>query len=117
MDPNTRYTKDPIVEAVLDIQVDLPGDFPVESLRRCHQKVKKDYPDSDNTQHVTGEISIGPKVSTSTSSEHAGYVFTSSDKKQLFQAKRTGFAFNRLAPYPGWDAFLAEAKRLWEEYR
>jgi uncharacterized protein (TIGR04255 family) len=46
-----------------------------------------------------------------------GYVFLSPDKKQLFQAKRTGFTFNRLAPYPGWDAFFTEAKRLWEEYR
>src|SRR4051794_27014740 len=108
MDPNTRDTKDPIVEAVLDIQVDLPGDFALESLRKCQQRVKKDYPESQDTQHVTGEISIGPKVSTSTSSEQAGYVFPSSDKNQLFQAKRTGFPFNRLAPYPGWDTFFTE---------
>lgn len=117
MIPSSPYSRPPIVEALLDIQVDLPGDFRVESLLKCQQKVKKDYPGTKTAQFVTSEVEFGQKLSTSASSESAGYVFGSPDGKQLFQAKRTGFTFNRLAPYPGWDAFSAEAQRLWEEYR
>lgn len=116
MTPGSPYSHPPIVEALLDIQVDLPGDFALDTLLKCQQKVKKDYPDRKSAQDVTGEISVGQKVSASASTEPTGYVFASPDKKQLFQAKRTGFTFNRLAPYPGWDVFFAEAKRLWEEY-
>ena len=117
MTPGSPYSRAPIVEALLDIQVDLPGDFALDTLLKCQQKVKKDYPDRKAAQDVTGEISVGRKVSATATSESTGYVFISPDKKQLFQAKRTGFTFNRLAPYPGWDAFFAEAAKLWEEYR
>jgi len=111
------YARPPIVEALLDIHVCLPESFSLESLLKCQQKVKKDYPKRTNAQAIKGEITFGPKLSTSASSEPAGYIFASDDGKQVFQAKRTGFTFNRLAPYPGWDGFFGEAKRLWEEYR
>jgi uncharacterized protein (TIGR04255 family) len=114
---DSPYSRTPIVEALLDIEVELTVDFAVDTLTKCQKWVKNDYPDRKRTQHVTGQISVGQKLSTSASTESAGYVFTSSDKTQIFQAKRTGFTFNRLAPYPGWDAFFAEAKRLWEVYR
>lgn len=117
MIPGSPYNRAPIVEAILDIQVDLPGDFSLNSLLKCQKNVKKDYPDRREAQNVMGEISVGQKLSASASTEPTGFIFVSPDKKQLFQAKRTGFTFNRLAPYPGWDAFFAEGKKLWEEYR
>ncbi len=115
MTPGSPYSRPPLVEALLDIQVDL-GEMPTESLLRCPNKVKKDYPGVKKAQQNTVEFSFGKKVSSSASSESTGYVFASPDKKQLFQAKRSGFTFNRLEPYLGWDAFIAEAKRLWPEY-
>lgn len=117
MTPGSPYSRPPIVEALLDIQVNLPGDFSLDSLLKCQQRLKTEYPERKHAQDVTGEISVGRKVSASATTEPTGYIFFSSDKRQLFQAKRTGFTFNRLAPYPGWDVFFAEAKRLWEEYR
>jgi uncharacterized protein (TIGR04255 family) len=117
MIPGSRYSRPPIVEAILDIQVDLPGDFETDSLLKCQGGVKGDYPAKSKAQNITGEVSIGQKLSTSASAEAVGFIFRSADGTRMFQAKRQGFTFNWLAPYPGWDTFFPEAKRLWEEYR
>lgn len=111
------YARPPIVEAVLDVQVELPAGTSLSDLQRCQRKVKKNYPSQKTVQHFSGEFTLGTSVTTSTSSEVTGYVFSSSDGTQLFQAKRTGYTHNQLAPYLGWDKFVGEAKRLWEEYR
>lgn len=113
----TPYTRPPIVEAVLDIQAELPAGISLADLERCQRKIKKAYPTQKAVQHFSGEVTLGASVTTTTSSEFSGHVFSSFDGKQLFQAKRTGFTYNRLAPYPGWAAFIREAQRLWEEYR
>ena len=113
----TPYAHPPIVEAVLDIQVELPVGTSLADLERCQRKIRKDYPTQKTVQQVSGEVTLGTSVTTSTSSEFTGYVFSSSDGKQLFQAKRTSFTHNRLAPYLGWDGFFGESQRLWEEYR
>jgi uncharacterized protein (TIGR04255 family) len=118
MTTGSPYSRPPIVEAILDIQVDLPGDLSRGELLKCQRKVKKDYPNRTDTLDINlrGEMT-GPRVSASATSEPTGYAFASPDAKQVFQVKQTGFTFNRLAPYTGWDDFSAEAKRLWEEYR
>jgi uncharacterized protein (TIGR04255 family) len=115
--PTHTYGRPPIVEALLDVQVELAPTFPVESLAKCQQTVKGEYPQRALAQQITGQVTVGKSLSTSATAEAEGYVFASPDKTQLFQAKKTGFTFNRLAPYPGWGPFFAEALRLWEVYR
>lgn len=44
-------------------------------------------------------------------------LFRSEDGKQLTQFRRTGYSFNRLAPYEGMDLYLPEIQRTWENYR
>ena len=111
------YNRAPIVEAILDVQVDPAGAVEADVLAKCQNRVKADYPDRKTAQFVHGHITLGESIATATSSAHDGYVFSSADQKRRFQAKRSGFTFNHLAPYPGWDVFFAEARRLWDEYR
>jgi uncharacterized protein (TIGR04255 family) len=42
-----------------------------------------------------------------------GYIFHSSDSKNLIQFRMDGFTHNRLAPYAGGDALIDEALRCW----
>ena len=111
------YSNPPIVEALLDIQVELPGGFQLESFRKCHKRVKKDFPELTQAQQLTTQFSFGPELSSSATARPAGFVFKSADKKQWFQARGDGFTYNRLEKYPGWDAFVGEANRLWGEFR
>ena len=46
-----------------------------------------------------------------------GIACFTADKKQKMEARPDGFMFSRLAPYTGWEIFLAEARRLWKIYR
>lgn len=113
-----KYSRCPIIEAVLDIRVDLPSDFPLNSLLKCQQQVVGDYPEKRDAQEVaiSGYFSPGG-TSTSTHSMPLGFIFQSRDQKRLFQARKDGFTHNRLEPYPGWDVFFSECQRLWEIYR
>jgi uncharacterized protein (TIGR04255 family) len=110
------YSKPPIVEAILDIQVELPSRVQAKHLLKCQNPVRKDYPEKKSTQLYTALFQFGPVVSTSATTRPAGFAFESVDRKQMFQVRRDGFTFNRLAPYSGWDSFVREAKRLWEEF-
>jgi len=117
MSEATIYTRAPIVEVLLDIKVDLPNDFRIDKLLKCQQKVKSDYPDKRKKTFGTLHATFGKEVSSSASMRPAGFIFSSTDKRQLFQAAVDGFTFNRLAPYQGWESFIKESKRLWEVYR
>ena len=63
------------------------------------------------------DAEVGDRVAASAKQEHTGYVFTSTDKKQVLQARFDGFTFSRLAPYREWESFRDEARRLWTVYR
>jgi len=117
MQPKTSYTRTPIVEALLDIQIETPLGVSLDSLLKCQRSIRKDYPSRREAQNHTGHLLFGEKVSATAVSESVGSVFASHDGKRLFQAKKTGFTFNQLTPYPGWNGFISEAKRLWSEYR
>lgn len=112
-----HFSKAPIVEALLDIQVRLPDRFAVDALLGCQKRVQKDYPQRARLQQHEGTMQFGKKVTASATSEDTGFVFRSPDKKRQFQTKTNGFTFNQLAPYPGWEVFFKEAKRLWDEYK
>jgi uncharacterized protein (TIGR04255 family) len=114
--PPQRYSRPPIVEAILDVQVEVPERIKLDDLVKCQKALRKDYPDRKSTQHIAARFSFGPIVSAATMSRPVGHAFESVDKKQVFQVKREGFTFNRLSPYSGWSAFFEEAKRLWAEY-
>lgn len=111
------YPNAPIVEALLDLQVQLPAATVVGGLEECYAAVREAYPKKTALHEAQGTIEFGPRVSASATSRALGYAFESADAKQVFQARITGFTANRLAPYTGWDVFSSEALRLWEVYR
>jgi len=43
-----------------------------------------------------------------------GYLFRSSDGRQIVQARLNGLTFNRLRPYKSWALFRDEARKHWE---
>ncbi len=52
-----------------------------------------------------------------TTHQHGGFIFTSQNKQQVFQARVDGFTLSTLAPYDRWEPFRDEARSLWELYR
>lgn len=109
----------PITEAIIDIRIKLKEDFEVERFLSLYDAISDQYPEKKTRHKWEGKFEFkkgeGP-VSSGTEAID-GYIFTSADAKQMFQARSDGFTFNRLRPYEKWEIFRDEAFRLWKLYR
>lgn len=109
----------PVVEALLDIRVNLSREVGLDQLAVLQATVKEEYPscrehfswrgnfklDSDGTLEAIREAGVPD-----------GYHFLSRDGRQLFQARLDGYTFNRLRPYQSWRSMVNQARRHWEGY-
>ena len=109
----------PITEALIDIRIKIKADFKVEQFLSLHDIISEQYPGKREQfrQEGTFEFKQGEPPGVFDTEIHRGYVFTSADNKQVFQARRDGFTFHRLRPYETWETFRDEAFRLWKFYR
>ena len=112
-----HYENAPIREAVIDIQVVPAPGIAVDDLKKID--VGRSYSQSDAIHTGVGQIQFGPSpgATATASSQPSGFVYKSSDMKQILQAQIGKFTLSRLAPYESWEPFSAEAKRLWTSYR
>jgi uncharacterized protein (TIGR04255 family) len=113
-----HFSKSPIIEAVINVQVSSLPESGLESLRKIAPKVQTDYPFHHDLMHMEfkGEVNPqGPKASAK--QLPIGMQFQNADNKQIFQVRLNGFSFHRLAPYGEWQSFRGEASRLWSLYR
>ena len=107
----------PIVEAVVDIDCDLPPGLKIEALEKLGREAyHKEYPITETRYLLQHELQAkrNEPPKTSTSENVNAYLFLREDKKQLVQVRTDGFSFNRLAPYSTLDDYLDEVKRAWK---
>ncbi|OGW55914.1 MAG: hypothetical protein A2Y81_08020 [Nitrospirae bacterium RBG_13_43_8] len=108
----------PITEALIDIRIKIRDGFDVHKLELLHGVTAAQYPDKKKRHKWEGrfEFKKGEAPISAGTETIDGYIFTSANGKQLFQARIDGFTFNRLKPYETWEAFRDEALRLWGLY-
>lgn len=112
-----HYTRAPITEAIIDIRADVDEDLSLELLGNLHVEIREAYPTKARRQLAHGHFEVGQRIAASATSTPVGFLFKSTDEKQVFQARPDGFTLSRLAPYESWEPFRSEAQRLWEMYR
>ena len=111
--PNT-----PIVEAVADIDCDMPPGFELAALEAASRDLFRDSYPKFQIQLIQ-EHEFKQKKGDA-SPEHTmrngmqAFQFRHDDGKQLVQVRRQGFSFNRLAPYSSLDTYLPEIERTWK---
>lgn len=120
IEPELKLAKAPIVEAVLDIDCDMPPAFEVSALERpAREAFKAAYP-KFRSQFLEQHRFEAKPDEPSTHSTRRGiqaFRFLHDDEKQLVQVRAQGFSFNRLAPYTSLDDYLPEIQRTWELFR
>ena len=114
-----KYEKAPIVEAVIEVQVEAEPAMDIATMRqKLEPVVSVEYPQIAESDHVHGHFTIqsasGPNSRIETS--RVGYDFVSRDGKRIFRAHKNRFSFSRLGPYGTWADLKTEAQRLWEIY-
>ena len=106
----------PIVEAVLDIQCDLPPGFDLAAAEEPARAAFRDQypkfaPQIQQSMRIEAAPAGAPNVTTAQGLQ--ALQFLHEDQKQLVQIRASGFAFNRLAPYSSLDTYLQEIARTW----
>jgi uncharacterized protein (TIGR04255 family) len=109
----------PITEALIDFRIKIKDGFDVGQIETLYSVISGEYPDKKARHRLEGrfEFKKGDKPFSLSTETIDGYIFTSADKKQVFQARIDGFTFNRLKPYDRWETFREEAQRLWHLFR
>jgi uncharacterized protein (TIGR04255 family) len=114
-----RLRNPPIVEAVLDIDCDLPPGFDLAALEvRSRALFADQYPKFRIQLMQEFEVEAQADTPRSISARPAVQAFRClhDDERQLVQVRAQGFSFNRLAPYSTFDDYLAEIERTWSLY-
>lgn len=110
----------PIVEAVLDVDCDLPPGVELASMEvpgkarfgDAYPKVRKQFVQSLNFR-------VGPGAASNMVTDDGAVnalQFRNEEQNQLVQMRAQGYAFNRLAPYTSLDDYLPEIERTWKIY-
>lgn len=109
----------PITEALIDIQIKITKDFDVDRFLTIYDSISNQYPEKKTRHHWEGKLEFKTGGSPISDSKETvdGYLFTSANGQQIFQARINGFTFNWLKPYEKWETFRDEALRLWKLYR
>lgn len=113
----TQYPHAPITEAIIDIQC--VASCALEELANVNADEGSSYPYTENMQAARGQmvLSLDAAPIASATSEALGFLHRSTDRLQIYQARKNGFTFSRLAEYTSWDEISKEARRLWDKYR
>ena len=117
--PMPRLKNPPIVEAVLDVDCDLPPGFDLAALEVPARAQFQDKYPKFRTLFMQGlKIEFASTTSPITSAQPAIQALQClhEDERQLVQVRAQGFSFNRLAPYSGLDDYLPEIERTWRLY-
>lgn len=110
----------PIVEAVLDVECDFAPRVDLKKLGEAASLAFRDtYPQErpQYSHHFRIEARQDAPVEQSMLRAVEAFRFYHEDGKQLVQIRKTGFSFNRLAPYSGFNDYLPEIRRTWEIFR
>ena len=109
------YSKPPLIEALIDIQVSNQQENIFDKLVLLASKFADEYPNRENLTSKKYEIkpfddSIGvTNIST-------GLRLSTLDKKHIVQIKDTGLTVSIVNGYNGWEELNKQAKNLWKQY-
>lgn len=109
----------PIVEAVLDIECDLPPGQHLAALEGSAQECFRERYPKFRTKWIQEHLIAAPPGGPSELSVRQGveaFQFLQDDEKQLVQVRAQGFSFNRLAPYTSLDDYIPTIKEAWRVY-
>lgn len=115
--PHPHLEKAPIVEALVDLRVDVPLDS-LTKLDTLAGQFAEEFPERKNLALWSGTFNLhgAQPLVTSDGPQIRGYGFWSDDKTRVVQARLDGFSFSRLAPYSHWTDLRDSARKYWNAY-
>ncbi|KRE90122.1 TIGR04255 family protein [Arthrobacter sp. Soil764] len=110
------YAKAPIVEAILQINVEASSTLSMEELSRLLGDLE-DFQAPEPAIAFDGEVSVvDTEIVNNVKASRLGFVFRRKDGRRVVQAQRDSFIFSWLPPYSRWEEFVSEAREYWTRY-
>jgi len=106
------YSKAPITEAVIELRH--TGVVEPEAIDKVSKLLSKEYPFDEPQQQL--DIRIEPNGAR-LESHYLGKRLSSVDRTDIFILGSQNFISSRLAPYSGWDEFIARTASVWDVWR
>lgn len=114
-----KFPKAPIMEALIDIQIDPVLGNSAKSIELVHSEIAAAYPTKKPRRLWETKLEFkegNPVQAESENKGIQGYQFWSADEKQVVQFRLDGFSFSRLKPYEAWEKSYPETVKLWNIY-
>jgi uncharacterized protein (TIGR04255 family) len=110
MSKHSSYLNPPIVEAIFDVQMELPQDVGIAELEIFGKTIASTYPEKKAQRKFASKFEIKNEEPSAEAFNLgiAGILNWSSDHKQALQVRLDGFSFSRLKPYEKWDVHFTE---------
>lgn len=116
-----HYSRAPIVQALIDIQVVSDHCVDLAKLESLSPEIKTDYPVSASI--VTGSATLQlvpvdtPKIDIQKDVRKIGYSYDGQpNHKYVFQVRQEGLTVSRSTPYETWENLRDEFFRVWRWY-
>jgi len=110
-----HYDNAPIVEAILEASITRETPVTMEELADIVIDREK-YQHRVELMSASGQMTVGPTVSASATTERLGYQFVNREKTLVIHCKVDGLAVSRLAPYTSWEDVYSEFESHWLRY-
>jgi uncharacterized protein (TIGR04255 family) len=117
--PRPPYVNAPIIEAVIDIHVELPsGEAVADSLRAFADSIASQFPRREQLHQVEFLVQGQPggASSHSSNSQQVGWRLFNASNDRIMLLKHNSFTYSHLWPYTKWEIFSAECAPLWQRF-
>jgi uncharacterized protein (TIGR04255 family) len=122
--PEIRHlSKAPITEAAINFQVDASQQWDAETVRDALGRRWANCPQVQELRPVRVQIQIAPAGPVAQPAlapagpqlPIQGFIFRG--QTAIYQARRDGFTFTRLAPYQNWNSLISDAFDGWDAFQ
>jgi uncharacterized protein (TIGR04255 family) len=114
-----HYSRAPITEALIDLQVEFTSTPPVSEFQGSAHALMDRFPTSAPIHFLEMNVngaSDGNAPSLQSGVSEVGVRLTSAVSDRILQLQRRGFTYSHMAPYTHWGSFRDEAAELWTEF-
>lgn len=115
-----HYSRAPIVEAVIDIQVERPGDSSsaAADILAYADAVSGSFPNRLPIRLMNVSVSADAAGQLTNTAEQSGVGWRVANEKndRVLQIQSHAFTYSHMPPYTKWEVFRGEAEPLWTRY-
>ena len=111
------YRRPPITEAVIGIT--FADSLEAAKLTKASNKFRKTYPQHVEVKKISFKVELSQEGRANADGTQVvlGHRCTSIDADELLVLMPSEFTISQLAPYPGWEAFIARFERDWHTWK